>query len=244
MDGAAVEQIAGLVRRPVELGGFLFSPNDWSLIDPAAAVKPGPSAKTLTVSTLGSVRDYLTANRDGLALEGLQLHIVGPARVDVLGPLDARARVREMFVAAVAADLTDGFLGRYMPLEEFILGLQVRFADADDRGRVLGLLSNVKHETVKSALDDGMTQIVSARQGVALVSDVAVPNPILLTGYRTFRDIPQPSSLYVLRVQAGRSGGLPEVGIFEADGGAWKLSTIARVAEWLRAEVPTAAILA
>jgi hypothetical protein len=122
--------------------------------------------------------------------------------------------------------------------EDFILGLQVRFADADERKRVLALLSNVKHETVKTALDDGVTQVVQARAGVALISDVAVPNPILLTAYRTFRDITQPSSLFVLRVQAGRAGGLPEVGLFEADGGAWRLSSIERIQEWLVAALP------
>lgn len=238
MDGAAVEQIAGLSKKPMELGGFLLRPADWVASDPAELIKPGPSAKPLTVSTLGAVRDYLTANKDRLDVARLVVHVVSPSSVQVLGPLSERARSRETFAAAVATDLTDGFLSRFMALEDFIVGLQVRFADADDRKRVLALLSNVKHETVKTALDDGVTQVVQARAGVALVSDVAVPNPILLCAYRTFRDIVQPSSLFVLRVQAGRSGGLPEVGLFEADGGAWRLTVIARVQEWLSAALP------
>lgn len=238
MDGTAVEQIAGLTRKPVELGGFLYRPNDWSVEDAAALIKPGPVAKTLMVSTLGAVRDYAQANKDALDLGKLVAHVASPNAVYLLGPLDARARVREHYVSAVSVDMTDGFLGKFMPLEDFLLGLQVRFADADDRKRVLSLLSTVKHETVKTASDDGMTQMVQARAGVVLVSDVAVPNPVLLTAYRAFRDVVQPSTLYVLRVQAGRSGGLPEVGLFEADGGAWKLTTIERVKEWLSAALP------
>lgn len=238
MDGAAVEQIAGLTKKPMELGGFLFRPNDWTVEDPAALVRPGMTAKPLAVSTLGSVRDYLTANKDQLDLTRLIVHVAAPSAVHVGGPLDPRTRVREVLLTANALDLTDGFLGKFMSLEDFILGLQIRFVEADDRKRVLGLLSNVKHETVKTALDDGVTQVVQARAGVALISDVAVPNPILLTAYRSFRDIVQPSALYVLRVQSGRSGGLPEVGLFEADGGAWRLSTIARVQEWLTSALP------
>jgi hypothetical protein len=237
MDGAAVEQIAGLARKPLELAGFLLRPNDWCVDDPAALVKAGPTAKTLLVSTLGAVRDYVQANRDGLDLTRLVVHVASPVQVHVLGPLDARARSRELFVGAVASDLADGFLGRYMDLEEFVVGLQVRFADADDRKRLLALLSNVKHETVKTALDDGVTQVVQARAGVALVSEVAVPNPVLLCGFRTFRDVAQPSALYVLRVQSGKVGGLPQVGLFEADGGAWRLSAMARIADWLRDEL-------
>ncbi len=244
MDGAAVEQIAGLSRKPIELGGFLFRPNDWTVEDSAALIKAGPSAKTLTVSTLGAVRDYLKANRDALDLTRVVVHVTSPAAVHVLGPLDARSRSRELYLTANAGDLTDGFLGKFMALEDFLIGLQVRFADADDRKRVLSLLSNVKHETVKSALDDGVTQVVQARAGVALVSEVAVPNPVLLCGYRSFRDIVQPSSLYALRVQSGKSGGLPEVGLFEADGGAWRLTAIERVREWLTAALPAIAVLA
>ena len=74
---------------------------------------------------------------------------------------------------------------------------------------------------------------------MALVSQVAVPNPVLLTPYRTFRDIVQPASLFVVRVKAGPSGGLPQVGLFEADGGAWKLTATDRLKVWLTEALPT-----
>ena len=239
MNGEAIAMLKQSLRGPVDVGGILFRPNDWIAADPASLVQAGPTAKTLGVSTLGAVRDYVTANKDQLDLSRLVVHVASPSLVHVLGPLDARARVREAYASAAVADLTVGFLGKFMPLEDFIVGLQVRFADADERKRILALLSNVKHETVKTALDDGVTQVVQARAGVALVSDVAVPNPVLLCAYRTFRDVVQPSSLFVVRVQAGKVGGLPEVGLFEADGGAWQLQAVARVREWLVAALPT-----
>jgi hypothetical protein len=233
MNGEGVQAIAALTRKPVELGGYLFRPNDWSVEDPASLVKSGPLAKTFGVATLGAIRDYIKANRDALDLSTLVVHVVSPSSVQLLGPLDPRTRAREAYVQATATDLTDGFLGHFHSLEHLIVGLQVRFADADDRQRILALLSNVKHETVKSSADDGVTQTVQARAGVVLVSEVAVPNPVLLTPYRTFRDIVQPSSLFVLRVQQGRNGGLPEAGLFEADGGAWRLTSVERIREWL-----------
>ena len=245
MDGDAIRQILDEAVEPMELGGFLYRPNSWSVEDPAALIKPGPTAKTLGVSTLGAVRDYLTANHDSLVLDDLVVHVQLPNGVAVLGPLDARSRTREMYLWAAVTDLTEKFLGRYMPLEEFLIGLQTRFVDADDRGKLLALLGNVKHESVKTALDDGMTQIVTGRVGVAMVADVAVPNPVTLTGFRTFRDVVHPSALFILRVQGGKTGGLPEVALFEADGGAWQLQAIARVRDWLKEALPAdVAILA
>lgn len=143
-----------------------------------------------------------------------------------------------MYLSASCPDLADGWLGKFHAIEDFLIGLQTRFVDSDDRPRLMALLGNVKHESVKTAVDDGVTQIVQARAGVALVSEVAVPNPVLLAPYRTFRDIVQPTSLFVVRVKAGHVGSLPEAGLFEADGGAWRLQAVARIRDWLVEALP------
>lgn len=244
MDGAAIKEIAERLQIPHVVNGFIVHPNNWIANDPASLVKPGPTAKALPVATLGAVRDYINANKDALDVTKLAVHVVSPSAVSVLGPLDIRARVRETFIEAKCADLVEGWLGKFWPLEEFLIGLQVRFADGDDRKKVLALLSNVKHEQVKSALDDGMTQVVQARSGIALVTDVAVPNPVSLVAFRTFRDVTQASALYVLRLNSGKAGGLPEAGLFEADGGAWRLTATGRVSDWLTAELPNVSVLA
>lgn len=245
MDGAAVKELAARFREPKEIGGFIVRPNDWSADDPTALVKAGPSAESLKVYSLGAIRDYIKANRDALPLASLVVHVVSPQVVRVLGPIQSRARNREGFIEATAHNLTDGFLGKFTAIEEFIVGLQTRFALSDDRTQVLRLLSNVKHETVKTSQDDGMTQVVQAKAGVVLQQEVPVPNPVTLTPYRTFREVTQPSSLFVLRVNSGRAGGLPEVGLFEADGGAWRLLAVEAIRDWLLHELAdTVAVLA
>jgi hypothetical protein len=238
MNGEAVEQLRAGFQKPLEVGGFIAKPDDWTLDDPAALVKPGPSPTSLSVATLGAVRDYLIANKDALNLAQLMAHVFSPTQVFILGPLLVRDRTRERYLTADCLDVTTGWIGRFWSLEEFLLGLQVRFVDADDRPRILALVGNVKHESVKTAVDDGVTQVVQARAGVALVSDVAVPNPVVLTPYRTFRDVVQPSSLFVLRVKAGRAGELPEAGLFEADGGTWQLTAVERIRAWLIEALP------
>lgn len=237
MDGEAVKQLAerfATVKSIEPNGGrFIGSPPGWAVTD-SVALQWRPAVAKLAVNTLGAVRDYLKANRDTLTRETLLVHILDPCNVVVLGPLDITALSRQTYLHATCLDLATGFTGKYWPLEDFLIGLQTRFAISDTRDQVLRLLANVKDEKVKTALDDGMTQVVTAKTGVVLVSDVAVPNPVELMPYRTFREVfLQPESPFVLRVKSGPIGGLPEVALFEADGGAWKLTAIDRVQDWL-----------
>lgn len=245
MDGEAVKELATRFRGPEAIGNLNAIPNDWKLVDPTAFVMAGPTADPLAVYTLAALSDYVRVNRDTLDLATLVVHVVSPQIVKLSGPLQVRARNRESYVQATALNLTDGVLGKFMSIEDFIVGLQTRFAESADRALVMKLLGNVKHETVKTSQDDGITQIVQAKTGVVLSNEAAVPNPVDLVPYRTFREVTQPSSLFLLRVNAGRTGGLPEVGLFEADGGAWRLTAVKRIGDWLTEALPeTVAVLA
>jgi hypothetical protein len=238
MTGDAIIELSDRLLRPVQIGDVIAKPEGWTLHDPTAVVDHGPLPDTVEVSTLGAVRDYLTANKDGLSLAALTVHVYSPNRVQVLAPLNVRDASRATYLGASCDDSTANWLDRYHAIEDFVVGFQTRFADAADRPRLLALIGNVKHESVKTAADDGVTQIVQARAGVALVSEVPVPNPVRLTPYRTFREVAQPDSLFVLRVKAGPAGFLPVVGLFEADGGAWRLTAIERVRAWLAEALP------
>lgn len=237
MDGAFVKELAERFAAPeeatVDTGRLLVTPHGWNVHDPAALIKPGPTADKLAVYTLGAVVDYLKANKDTLDLSKLMVHVVSPQIVRLSGPLLERARNRETYVEATAQNLTDTFLGKFMSQEEFIIGLQTRFDNALDRQAVLALASTMTAEAVNTSADDGIGQTVTARAGVALKSTVSVPNPVRLTPFRTFREVMQPESLFVLRVNQSM-----QLGLFEADGGAWRLKAIEDVATWLRLKVP------
>lgn len=235
MDGTFVKEIADRVAVPAQTaGGLTVIPQGWTLHDEQAHIKPGPTAEALGVYSLGALVDYVKANRDGLDLATMVVHVVSPQLVRLLGPIQPRARNREVYVQANANNLTDGFLGKYMPTDEFIVGLQTRFQLSPDRTAVFRLFSNISHEAVRTSSDDGITQTVTAKTGIALKADAPVPNPIVLMPFRTFREVEQPPSLFALRVNQAM-----QVGMFEADGGAWRLNAIADIAAWLKANLPT-----
>ena len=89
-------------------------------------------------------------------------------------------------------------------------------------------------------MDNGVSQqTVTTAGGVVLVGTAPVPNPVTLAPYRTFREIEQPESLFVLRMRTGKDGEKPTAALFEADGGSWKLEAIKRIAAYLREQVGT-----
>lgn len=244
MDGTFVKTLADKMRTPTQIGDLVFRPNDWVAVDPAGEVKAGPVAKAMEVGTLSALRDYLVANRDRLDLGTMVVHVVNPATVQVVGALDARARVRECVVTAVAGDWSAGFINKYWSPDDFVVGLQTRFIESEASKQVRALFSNLKDEAVQTSADDGVTQVVSAQRGVVFRGLAPVPNPVVLTPYRTFREVTQPSSAFVLRVQSGQGGALPTVGLFEGDGGAWRLDAILSVSSWLRAAIePTGVVV-
>lgn len=237
MNGEAVKEIAERSSRPIELGGYIHRPAGWTTADPAALKAVLPKAPTFEVSTLGALRDYLVTNRDELAVGALIVHVETPYRVTVGSPLRADSRDRELFITAKAQDLALEFLNKYWSIEDMTIGLQTRFCDADQRAALLSMLANVKTEQSRGISDDGVSQTLEAK-AVALRSEVPLLNPVQLTAFRTFRDIPQPSAPFVLRAKAAQ-GQLPTVMLCEADGGAWQLSTIAKIRDYLVEHLPT-----
>lgn len=232
MDGTFVKELHERFSQPRDVDGLVGLPHGWTLHDPAALVKPGPMPETLKVYSLGAVRDYLKANRDALDLETLAVHVVSPQIVRVVSSLGARANERAIFLEAVATNLTDNFTGKFIAHEEFVIGLQTRFADAEQRADVLRVIGNIRSDAVTTSVDDGVSQSVELRSGVALVRKGEVPNPVKLVPFRTFREVAQPPSLFVLRVNQSHQAAL-----FEADGGAWRQDAVVAVAGWLGHEL-------
>ena len=59
-----------------------------------------------------------------------------------------------------------------------------------------------------------------------------MPNPAVLKPYRTFVEVEQPESKFVFRMQTG-----PEMALFEADGGAWRIQAMKNIKEYLEKEL-------
>ena len=92
---------------------------------------------------------------------------------------------------------------------------------------LLDLLSRMTNENSVSTNDNGVTQTVEARQGVALNALVEIKPRVMLRPFRTFLEVEQPESEFLLRVDPDEG-----IGFFEADGGIWKLEAKKNIADY------------
>ena len=238
MNGEAVVEIANLVKRPevMDAGNgvqWLALPAGWTSLDPTRAP---PKPLPLSLHTLSGLSEYLRANRDALVMTETIVNVSNPRHVSVLSKLLPLAQ-RHCFLEAQVNSDDFGF-GRFYDCESFVIALQVLFEQTEDAAALLALVGNIKDEKVATHDDDGVTQTVTARQGVVLAQNVKAPNPVTLRPYRTFREVEQPASKFVFRMQAGKEGAKPLCALFEADGGRWKLEAVQGIAAFLRANVP------
>lgn len=146
-------------------------------------------------------------------------------RVDVFTSYDTQG-VRT-FLYRSNADVP-GFREGFRDRETMLIQLRSLFLQTPDVAYLLDLLSKMSDEEKVTSQDNGVTQVVEARKGVALKEQVEVRPRVKLTPFRTFLEVDQPESEFLLRVGDGG-----QVGLFEADGGVWKLVAKRSIAAYL-----------
>ena len=227
----AIDRILELNRpERVMIEGRNYTPLDLSPVEP-------PSPKSHTVHTLGGLADYIRSNVDDLDYLNLIVHVASHDCVQVFSGLNEEWRKREFYLQASLLPVVFDF-DRWLDQESFVIGMMAKFRPENDRDDILQVVGNLVENTQVKIEDDGMTQQVSAKAGIGRIVDVSIENPVTLTPYRTFIEVEQPASKFVLRMRKGGEGKAPQIALFEADGGAWRIEAINNVARWLKAELP------
>ena len=124
------------------------------------------------------------------------------------------------------ADVPD-FRPGWREHEDALIELRSLFVPNEGTAYLLDLLSRMSDESRVTTTDNGVTQQVEAKQGVALNALVDVKPRVQLQPFRTFLEVAQPESEFLLRVDASRG-----IGFFEADGGVWKLEAKQNIAQY------------
>ena len=97
---------------------------------------------------------------------------------------------------------------------------------------LLDLLSRISKDSGVATTDNGVSQTVEARQGIALKATVQLRPRVPLRPFRTFQEVEQPESEFLLRMDEEGN-----IGLFEADGGMWKLTARQTVKAFLEAKL-------
>lgn len=187
-------------------------------------------ASVLTVSTLTGLVDYIKSDLDKLP-EKLLIQVISSREVALYSPLNAD-REREQYISAEAILPDNVVYDRFIGTEQFNIMLQSAFVDVGTKSALLKYTGLIQDEAVKTTGDDGVSQQVTVKTGVASVGQAIVPNPVELAPYRTFPEVEQPISKFIFRMQEG-----PRAALYEADGGAWRNKAILSIKEYLQEEL-------
>lgn len=228
----ALEYIVGLKKRDevVTVDGATYL---------TGKLEPPPEfgATPLRVSTLGSVAEFLVENRDSLDLPKFIVHVDGPAKVLVLGPLSARRRQREQVLEAVPV-LPEIKLNQFIRRETFQIQLQACFERDDTAGEssdleeLLRVIGNMEAGETRTVADDGVSQEVTVRKHAGTVERQVLRRIVALRPFRTFPEVDQPLVNFVFRVR--EEDDQIQCALFEADGGKWRAEAASNVAHDIR----------
>ena len=67
--------------------------------------------------------------------------------------------------------------------------MQAQFVQCDNVAAILRVVGNITATAEHKTLDDGVSQTVTARTGIAKIENAVVPNPVVLSPYRKFIEI-------------------------------------------------------
>lgn len=221
----AIEKIVSLARPEViTVNGKTFSNQDFAEIK---VTKHYP--QELKLSSLDSVVQMVRKEAVMLftpELRGQQIFISVEEynRVRVFSSYDEWMQRERYYMAQ--ADVP-GFREGWQYAEDMIIKLRSLFLQTEDVDYLLNLISHMDSKESVSSSDNGITQTVETKKGVSLKETVQVRPRVRLTPFRTFLEVEQPESEFLLRVKEG------QIGLFEADGGVWKMVAKKRVQEWL-----------
>jgi hypothetical protein len=192
---------------------------------------PKATAETVKLTTLVALSEYVRTDFDSVKEAGI--FVFGPSLVQLNSKIFGDFRQRETFVL-VEPHTSKGFqYSQYIDIESFVTSMQSFFVQDHSVAAVLSVVGNIQTELVQSSMDDGVSQTVTARSGIAKAVTASVPNPVSLRPFRTFPEIEQPASNFVLRLQR-RDGKLPLVALFETGDNQWQVEAIKKIGTYLR----------
>ena len=116
--------------------------------------------------------------------------------------------------------------------EKMMIALRSMFQATPDRDYLLQLLSSVTNEAQVTSTDNGLNQQVTVNKGIANIQRERVKSIVSLKPYRTFPEVEQPESEFLVRLSTDEEGGI-QVTLHPADGDMWKLTAMRTIREYL-----------
>lgn len=132
-------------------------------------------------------------------------------------PLQEERWHRQIYYDVKATDVPGWGEKVQMSFDEMQIALRTRFQQTQDMPYVQKLLSEISTGAKVTFNDNGVATTIVTKKGIDLQANETIRPIVTLRPYRTFQEVDQPESIFLIRIN--------ERGItfVEADGGMWKL---------------------
>jgi len=205
------------------LGGTYVSGN-WKKIT--------PSSTSISLDSLSALVDFVKTTVEVNNKEFKFPLQVKVSEYEVVLQSSLDEELERNYIAKATPNNPNIKFGQFMSKEQFIIQLQTCFIETDNKIRLLEMVKLLSEESKVETLDDGIGQQITAQKGVSLRGAINLPPIINLVAYRTYKEVQQVETMYLLRAQDGGN-----LALFEADGGMWKHEASLRVSLYLRNEL-------
>ena len=183
-----------------------------------------PMPRCIDLTGLDSVCKMVRNEADHVGLQ-IFIQVKDYKSVSVFTSLDGDEE--RLYLYKCMADTPAVTTERFMAYEKAVIELRSLYIPNEGTKYLLQLLSSISNESKVISSDNGVTQQVEARSGIALNSMVKIEPRVTLQPFRTFIEVEQPASEFLLRINERG-----EIGFFPADGGVWKLEATRNVANY------------
>lgn len=235
LDAQAIEKIQGMAIAAAEKA-VINDGNDTFLVstDGVTRFVKDDSPRTIYLHTLDGLVGLIQG--ESLMAPVSFLNVVGPDKVLVYGVIDKFGN-RPLLAEVTPFTETMQF-GNFFDQEKFQILMRSTFVQNNHRDIVIEFSGKLEEQDASSYSDDGLAQSAVVKSGIASKASANVPSPVMLRPYRTFIEIEQPESEFILRIRKGA-----QLALFEADGNAWKNEAIANVQKYLVDKLGTSALV-
>lgn len=185
--------------------------------------------QSINLTSLDAVVQFVRTEAVHMTDSILYLTIPTHERVHCFtSPDSEKCNHRTFFYAANATDVPGWEANMKMGFEEAQIALRTRFQETPDSLYAQKLLSDICTGSQVTFNDNGIATTVTTTKGVALQSKESIRPIVNLRPYRTFQEIDQPVSEFLIRLSDRY------ISFIEADGGMWKLTARKSIKEYLK----------
>ena len=142
-------------------------------------------------------------------------------------PKEDLRKNREYLYTANATDVPGWGEKVALPFEEALIALRTRFQATPDTEYAQKLLSDITTGSKVTYNDNGVATSVVTKRGIDLQTNASIRPIISLRPYRTFQEVEQPASQFLIRINERN------ITFIEADGGMWKLAARNTIKQYL-----------